>query len=131
MAGNFRSGRRAEEEPPAIDPKDRPTRPSKMLAEEVRFWDQCIAPAKHLTKADTHLARSCCELWGLYRKAYELAKKDPADKVVRIAVTNYFQSWKTAMLALGLDPLGRLRTSKATKRGGDNSDPLTELGIVG
>lgn len=114
----------------SLDPKDVPVKPSGMSSEARKFWDRYIVKAKHLRRADTALAQACAESWGLYRQAFELANTRPIDKDARIAVTQYFTQWKTALERLALDPLGRIRAGKNTVRP-DTKNPLGEFGIVG
>lgn len=125
MAGNHRSGRKPN--PPLVNTEPIPM--PRITGEARKFWLANIEPASHLTPKDADLARACCELWALYRAAHDVAAADPCDKDARIAVTNYFATFKVAMQRLRLDPMGREKAAATVVRP-DTDSPLREFGIV-
>jgi phage terminase small subunit len=91
LHGRFREDRhggRADTVPPAGEP----VKP-QMGDVESALWDQVVPDLVRrglVGESDTAELVSLCELWGLYRKAYEAAKLMPTNKEARCAVTAYW-----------------------------------------
>lgn len=76
------------------------------------LWDEVagkLHEAKLLRVVDLPLLQSACELWGLYRRAYSAANRNPVDKDCRIAVTAYWAKFEQAAARFGLNPSDRQR----------------------
>jgi phage terminase small subunit len=65
---------------------------------------------------DTAELVSLCELWGLYRASYALAKVAPTDKEIRCAVTGYWAAFDRVASKFGLSSadLASLKVPKDT-----------------
>lgn len=142
MAGTKRSGRRRRVQGKIIKTAvGRPKRPrTKLTRDEAWAWDNLVKPAKHLGEIDTALCVTLVEMWGLKCQAMDMAKRDPADRDIRLAAQTYTKQFDTLCQRLGIDPLGRERAygtldeqgiieDERGKKKGD--DPLQEFGIVG
>jgi len=58
---------------------------------------------------DVPLAISRYELWGLYRHAYEAARKNPTDQDTRVALCSYWTKFEQASARFGMNPSDRSR----------------------
>ena len=58
---------------------------------------------------DAALLQCTCELWGLYREAFDRASADPTDKDCRLAVASYFSKFEQCCARFGLNPADRSR----------------------
>ncbi len=86
------------------------------------MWDSHVRALEEMgvaTPTDAAILQSMCELWGLYRMAYELAESMPIDKDARIAVTTYWAKFEAAAARCGLNPSdrGRLKVDVAKPAG--------------
>src|SRR4051812_15242173 len=85
---NDRHGDRANEPQPTGVPR----RPEGLEAEAGKLWDKLVIQLSACgvgKEIDETSLQELCEMWGLYRKAYALAKLDPIDKEIRTAVLGY------------------------------------------
>ena len=81
------------------------------------LWDTHVVPlieAEAIKPTDVAMAKSMCQMWGLYCESFELANLEPTDKDARIAVTSYWTKFEAAASRFGMNPSdrSRLRTDK-------------------
>lgn len=100
-----------------VDVKGAPKKPHFENPYADALWDETVKELVELgvaTKIDAPLLRTMCELWGLYRMAYEIAEKDPTDKDARIAVVSYVAKFEQVAARFGLNPSdrGRIKIEK-------------------
>jgi len=133
MVGNARSGpkRGRRDERITLVDSDRPERPANLHAIEAAYWDEVIATAEHLRKADTSLCIQCCRLYFLHRETEAAARCDPLDKDVAVVCRGYFKDWKAAVERLCLDPLGRERAAARVKRSSAADDESPDIRFFG
>lgn len=108
-------------------PKGVPVKPAFQSADASQHWDENVPRLIDLgvaTDADIDALRAMCEMWSLYRAAYELSEKDPTDSVSRLAVTAYYSRWLDMSGKFGMNPRGR--SSLIVKKKSDQAG-----GIVG
>lgn len=75
-------------------------------------WDEVVPQLVSLgvaAQVDRSHLIAMCELWGLYRSAYDIAESHPTDKDARIAVSTYFTKWESAAARVGMNPSDRSR----------------------
>lgn len=109
-----RHGDRADAAPPAGEP----VKPGDFGEVESALWDQVVPDLVRRELAgvcDTAELVSMCELWGLYRASYALAKTAPTDKEIRCAVTGYWAAFDRVASKFGLTnaDLASLKAPKA------------------
>lgn len=107
LHGTFRRHRHgARSEPEATGSLVKPAGLSPVAS---AHWDE-VAPRLTWARAsDSPAVRTLCEMWELYRAAFDAAKKAPADKELRCAVLGYKQAWESLASKLGLTPVDRTR----------------------
>ncbi len=124
-AGTNRKHRHGKPEE-AYDPFELPIKPHFHSVVASELWDEAVIPlieAGVAKAVDSSLLVSMCELWGLYRHAFEIASQDPIDKDARIAVATYWGKFETAASRCGIGPTDRARLkiesgpAKQVKRG--------------
>lgn len=81
------------------------------------LWESHVEPLIEVgvvKPTDVAMAKSMCQMWGLYCESFELAALAPADKDARIAVTSYWTKFEAAAARFGMNPSdrSRLRTDK-------------------
>jgi phage terminase small subunit len=89
-----------------------PVKPIGMEKYASQMWDQIIECHKShgtLAAIDAAFIQSACEVWGLYRKAYDDAKVDPCDKNTCNAVKSYLGMWEGMARRLGMNPIDRVK----------------------
>jgi P27 family predicted phage terminase small subunit len=125
--GTYRASRHAKNTGLPIDGE--PKKPRGLSKDERWLWDQVMqayAGKNVLVELDTALLQSAAELWSLYRASLKEAKKNPCDKICRVAVISYWATFERAASRLGLDPAARARllidASDALK-----NDPISPL----
>ena len=113
MAGNSRSGRRPDptkaKAPKAVG---EPVRPDFTDPEAAAFWDVVVpglVKAGIVGELDSAALQTMCEMWGLYRAAYEQAEKFPIDRDRRIAVVSYQAAFEKWASRFGLTAADRAR----------------------
>ncbi|MEM8866507.1 MAG: P27 family phage terminase small subunit [Planctomycetota bacterium] len=116
--GTHRSDRHgASGDAVCVDGKPEKPNFSNPWADEL--WETDIAPLIELgviTRTDSSIAQTTCEMYGLYRMCYELAEQDPTDKDTRIAVTAYWAKYEQGASRLGLNPSDRARMKVEKKK---------------
>ncbi len=78
----------------------------------LEMWNthiQQLIDAGVVKPTDVPLAISMCELWGLYRHAYEAARKSPTDQDTRVALCSYWTKFEQASARFGMNPSDRSR----------------------
>lgn len=103
---------------PALD--SLPEKPVFTSGAASQLWDdvaETLYEEKKLTLVDLALLQSTCELWGLYRSAFQCAVNDPIDKDARIAVTAYWAKFEQGAARFGMNPSDRqkIRANKQAK----------------
>jgi len=89
-----------------------PTKPEFKNEHADKLWDDTVEILISLdlaTAIDTPLLRSLCEMWGLYRDAYDVAVVDPIAREARIAVVTYWAKFESAAARFGMNPSDRSR----------------------
>ena len=138
MSGNFRSGRRPEPKPKMVKkkilPKGKPIKPDELTKDEEWYWDNMVEKMEHLGATDTALAIACCEMWGLYRQALEIAIHKPRDASIRLAVLRYNKQWMELESKLGASPAyrhkGIISVPEEEEKPKEVDNPLVRFGIV-
>ena len=108
----------------ALDAK--PKLPDRVETPELRnphaaeLWETHCLPlinAGVIKTTDVAMAKSMCQLWGLYCEAFEVAHMSPTDKDARISVTSYWTKFEAAAARFGMNPSdrSRLRIDKPTE----------------
>jgi phage terminase small subunit len=104
LHGTYREDRHAERAD-AAPPHGAPVKPSDLGEIESALWDQVVPDLTRrqlVGASETAELVSLCELWGLYRKTYALARVTPTDKEVRCAVTAYWTAFDRVASKFGL-----------------------------
>ena len=146
MSGNSRSGRPAQSaavhklrgtyrknrhgKPGAQLGSGEPVCPRALSGEARKLWNIIVRAYRDrgvLTELDTAHVVSTCELWGLYRAAYDIAKANPTDKLARCAVATYWGLWEKAASRLGLNPSDRQRLHSLAENSAITNDPMHRL----
>jgi P27 family predicted phage terminase small subunit len=124
LLGNYKPSRHGKD---ALQMEDKPKKPRGLTKDEKWLWDQIMRAyegKKVLAELDTALLLSCCQLWGLFRRAMEVIKINPTDKNSRIAAISYFQNFERVASRFGLDPAARAKLQVAS---GPPNDPMADL----
>lgn len=106
MTGAYRKDRHAGRGD-ALPHVSQPVKPEDFGETESQLWDQVVPDLIRrglVGELDTAELRSMCELWGLYRASYAMAKLAPADKEIRCAVTGYWGAFNRVASKFGLSP---------------------------
>lgn len=106
LHGGYRADRHGDRAD-AAPPDGMPVKPDSFGEVESALWDQVVPDRvrrKLVGEADTAELVSLCELWGLYRASYALAKVAPTDKEIRCAVTGYWAAFDRVAAKFGLTP---------------------------
>jgi phage terminase small subunit len=135
MAGNSNSGRKRKDlglhladgtyrpsrhgplgdaTPTAPSRRPLPERPRAFGPAEREEWKR-LTELEHLGAINYALLVAACEMWGLYRASYLIARETPTDKEVRCAVTNYYAQYRTAVITLGATPREQAKLGLITK----------------
>ena len=119
LVGAFRSDRHGDREnaPKAIGA---PRKPAWTESDEASaLWDRLVpglAERGLVGQDDEAFLQAMCEVWGLYREAYELAQVDATDKDARIAYLGYFAAFQQAASKCGLTPMDRQKLRSPEKK---------------
>lgn len=92
-------------------------KPEFVNAHASDMWDNEVAKlidSGVIKPTDIAMARSMCQMWGLYCDCYAAAESNPVDKDTRIAVCSYWSKFEQAAARFGMNPSdrGRLRIDK-------------------
>lgn len=135
MPGNANSGRRPQQtdDREAVDPNDRPERPSDLGAIGRAYWDSAIGDIEHLRKRDEPQCVECCRQYELYRRATTACESIPLDDEAAKTAGKYFAQWQSIVKTLGLDPKSRLRHARQMRRvePKEQSPEAKFFGVVG
>lgn len=133
MAGNARSGRRPSQidARTRLDPNDVPERPGDLAGLAAEYWNSSIAPAAHLTRADTDIAVECCRQYAIYRQAVIGCERIPLDDEAAKTCGRHFDRWTKLATLLCLDTVGRIRSMKATRRDSEGEQIDKEAAMFG
>jgi phage terminase small subunit len=104
LHGGYRADRHADRADVA-PPMGEPVKPADLGEVEAALWDQIVPSLVQKKLAgvkDTAALVSLCELWGLYRASYAMAKVAPTDKEIRCAVTGYWGAFDRMAAKFGL-----------------------------
>jgi phage terminase small subunit len=104
LHGGYRADRHGDRAD-ATPPTGEPIKPPHFGDVESALWDQVVPDRvrrKLVGVADTAELVAMCELWGLYRASYSIAKVAPTDKEARCAVTGYLALFDRLASKFGL-----------------------------
>ena len=103
LHGTYRKDRHAARAD-AAPPEGQPVKPDLGDVESA-LWEQVVPgliSRRLVGSKDTAALQCLCELWGLYRASYVLAKVAPTDKEIRCAVTGYWAAFDRVAAKFGL-----------------------------
>ena len=118
--GTYRADRHADRAD-VLPPSGEPVKPAGFGQIESDLWDQVVPELVRRKLAgtiDTAELVSMCELWGLYRASYALARVAPTDKEIRCAVTGYWAAFDRVASKFGLtsSDMASLKVPKEEKK---------------